>query len=95
MLAGTEACPAGQECTCTDGDMRACGTNLGECQQGQQRCTDGVWSALCEGEVLPTDEACDEDALDEDCDGDHNEAVAVSRVRHRRADPTSASAGRA
>ncbi|MCB9552692.1 MAG: hypothetical protein H6705_12600 [Myxococcales bacterium] len=47
--------------------LRACGTDVGVCRPGVERCVDGFWGA-CEGGVRPAArEACDN--LDNDCDG--------------------------
>jgi len=53
-------------CECLDGEERACGTDVGECSRGEQRCVAGQWGP-CEGGVLPVDEVCD--GLDNDCNG--------------------------
>ena len=50
--------------SCTEGDSRACGTNVGECREGTQHCTGGMWGA-CEGSTGPTAELCD--GKDNDC----------------------------
>ena len=52
-------------CLCRDGDTRECGTDVGICQKGTQRCIGGTWGE-CEGAVLPQPEVCD--GLDNDCD---------------------------
>jgi hypothetical protein len=59
---------------CQPGAMRSCysgpaGTeNVGLCASGVQTCNDlGSGYGPCEGEVLPTEEACD--GLDHNCDG--------------------------
>ncbi len=49
-----------------DGQVRACGSDVGECQGGSQRCTAGAWG-VCVGEIGPVAEICD--GLDNDCDG--------------------------
>jgi hypothetical protein len=41
--------------------------NVGACKLGKQLCTGGVW-ALCQGDVLPAPEMCD-DGIDNNCDG--------------------------
>jgi MYXO-CTERM domain-containing protein len=54
-------------CDCIDGEERACGTEIGACTPGIQRCEHGVWQG-CEGGVTPRPgETCD--GTDEDCDG--------------------------
>ncbi|MBI5479346.1 MAG: hypothetical protein HY906_10845, partial [Deltaproteobacteria bacterium] len=62
-------------CLCDEGTTRACGSDVGECQKGQQTCTNGQWGT-CVGEVGPTTEACD--AKDNDCDGLTDEGVVNS-----------------
>lgn len=61
-------------CDCTGDAERTCGSSLGACEAGTQRCADGAWSA-CEGAVEASDEVCD-GALDEDCDGAVDEGCA-------------------
>ncbi|MCC7541052.1 MAG: hypothetical protein IT379_32840 [Deltaproteobacteria bacterium] len=53
-------------CDCRDGDTRPCGTDVGSCVTGTERCMDGRWG-VCMGSVGPAPEACDGD--DDDCDG--------------------------
>ncbi|MHA1868356.1 MAG: putative metal-binding motif-containing protein [Candidatus Heimdallarchaeaceae archaeon] len=45
---------------------RVCGSSVGECKQGTQTCSSGVWSA-CTGEIAPKTEECNN--VDDDCDG--------------------------
>jgi alpha-tubulin suppressor-like RCC1 family protein len=54
-------------CACTNGQTRACGSSVGECEQGTQTCVGGQWAAECAGEVTSSSETCD--GLDNDCDG--------------------------
>lgn len=66
-------------CECLPGETQACGTasSVGECQPGLQTCdANGQWGD-CEGEVSPTDEACD--GLDNNCNGiiDDMDAVEI------------------
>jgi hypothetical protein len=56
---------------CYNGQIRECGSNIGECQPGSQVCSDGKWSS-CAGGTEPTVEVCDDD-LDNDCDGEIDE----------------------
>ena len=53
-------------CDCLDGETRSCGSDVGECEAGEQTCIDGRWGP-CVGFGGPTDEVCD--GLDNDCDG--------------------------
>jgi hypothetical protein len=73
-----DACQWGQygECggaECEAGATRECYTgpegtrSVGVCRPGAERCVAGRW-APCEGQVVPTIEAC-EDGRDNDCDG--------------------------
>jgi hypothetical protein len=69
-------------CDCVDGTERACGSAVGVCRQGVQRCTAGKWGN-CDGEVAPRTEACD-GVLDEDCDGQvDNGCDCVDGVKQR------------
>jgi hypothetical protein len=52
---------------CTDGETRPCGSDVGECVAGTETCVGGQWSGVCEGEVGPSAEVCDN--LDNNCDG--------------------------
>ena len=51
---------------CRPGDKRRCGSNVGECKSGWQRCDAGKW-LTCEGDKRPNQEVCDN--KDNDCDG--------------------------
>lgn len=50
---------------------RRCGTDVGVCEFGNETCTNGKWNCLLG--VKPSVEVCDEQNLDEDCDGVINE----------------------
>lgn len=59
---------------CISGDFVECFSGepatktVGECQSGFRTCSaDGTWNNVCEGEVLPQIETCN-DSLDNDCD---------------------------
>jgi len=58
---------------CTEGEVRDCGSTIGECTPGKQLCEQGVWGA-CGRQVGPTDEICD--GKDNDCDGKTDEDIA-------------------
>lgn len=73
--------PVGEQCNGVDDDCdgdvdealsRSCGSNVGECREGQQRCAAGVWGD-CAGATNELDEACN--GLDDDCDGDVDEGL--------------------
>ena len=65
-------------CPCEPGATRVCGSNVGACREGLQTCdADGVWMELCEGEVAPRTETCDE--ADDDCDGEVDEDFVCER----------------
>lgn len=70
---GTCRIPTGMPCT--EGATRACGTDIGECVRGTQRCVGGVFGD-CEGAVGPTTELCDN--LDNDCDDSVDEELATA-----------------
>ncbi|MBN2360081.1 MAG: hypothetical protein JXR83_11565 [Deltaproteobacteria bacterium] len=58
-------------CLCQDGQLRTCGTDVGECSQGNELCRGGQWGP-CSGQG-PVTERCD--GLDNDCDGLVDEGV--------------------
>lgn len=49
-----------------DGVRRDCGSDVGECELGEETCRAGAWGS-CVGSVEPTPELCD--MRDNDCDG--------------------------
>lgn len=54
-------------CSCTNGQVRGCGSDTGQCMFGMQRCMAGTWGE-CAGNIGPSDvENCND--IDEDCDG--------------------------
>ncbi len=56
-------------CDCSPGETRTCGSDVGACRQGEQRCdADGEWEQDCAGGVGPQPEVCDGE--DNDCDGE-------------------------
>ncbi len=62
-----------EECACSPGESKDCGTNIGECSHGKQECkTDGTWGD-CIDEIKPAAETCD--GLDNDCDNYVDEDV--------------------
>jgi hypothetical protein len=56
-----------EDCECTDGETRSCGSDVGECVAGTETCVGGQWSGVCEGDIGPSAEVCDN--LDNNCDG--------------------------
>lgn len=63
-------------CRCIEGDERVCGSNIGICTTGIQKCINGTWSE-CKGNVKPTEEICN-DGLDNDCDGETDEIECIN-----------------
>ena len=59
-------CVKGTAPECEAGEVRACGSGMGECRPGMQRCVGGVFDS-CAGGVSPAPEVCD--TKDNDCDG--------------------------
>jgi len=55
-------------CSCTDGNSRPCGTDVGACTAGIQTCVNGTWEVTCTGETPPQTEICG-DGIDNDCNG--------------------------
>jgi hypothetical protein len=61
---------------CTPGEIRSCGSDIGECVSGTETCDqNGFWSGVCADEIVPSTEECD--GLDNDCDGQTDEPDAV------------------
>lgn len=61
---------------CAPGDTRSCyggpeaTADVGACRSGMQSCNQvGRWELDCIGEVLPLFDDCDDNGLDDDCDG--------------------------
>ncbi|MFO0682342.1 MAG: VCBS repeat domain-containing M23 family metallopeptidase [Sandaracinus sp.] len=80
-----EVPPREEDCNGRDDDcdgssdeslVRRCGTDVGECVSGTQRCESTAWTA-CEGSIVPVPERCDR--LDDDCDGATDEAQTCER----------------
>jgi hypothetical protein len=60
---------ASDGCDCIDGDVRPCGTDTGNCQQGTQTCAGQVWGP-CDGEIARQQfDSCAILGDDADCDG--------------------------
>ena len=61
-------------CPCIDGETQPCGppTEEGACTFGVSRCVDESWGE-CKEAVLPAAELCNDDGIDENCDGSVNE----------------------
>ena len=58
------------DCACRDGDVKVCGSSVGECKPGRQTCSNGTWGN-CAGRTLPRGEICN--GLDDDCDAEVDE----------------------
>ncbi|MBN1771175.1 MAG: hypothetical protein JXB32_07950, partial [Deltaproteobacteria bacterium] len=75
LVCDGEVLPTAEDCNNLDDDCdtetdegltsgATCGSDVGECSTGTNRCVAGAW--VCEGEVGPETEICD--LLDNDCD---------------------------
>ena len=70
------------DCTCDPGTQRPCyygpvsTQNVGACVGGLETCVGTGWS-YCTGQVLPTDESCEPNGIDDDCDGELDETQDV------------------
>jgi hypothetical protein len=63
----------GENCQCTDGQKRACGTDVGSCETGEQTCSNGRWSSRCIGDVTAqASDSCDP-MNDDNCNGSVND----------------------
>jgi hypothetical protein len=64
-------CTDSEGCQCSEGGTpQSCGSSTGVCETGYQECVDGSWG-ICSG-IEASEEICD--GLDNDCDGDTDEA---------------------
>ena len=84
VLPAAEACSTGldedcdgaidEDCGCTPGETSACGiSDRGECRFGTRACADGGTFGECLGAIEPSAESCN--GLDDDCDGETDEAL--------------------
>ena len=64
------------ECVCTNGETRSCGSDVGECVAGTETCAAGTWSGDTCTPGTPTAELCD--GLDNNCDGVIDDAAGLA-----------------
>ncbi len=59
-----------ENCDCDSGEEKACGSDVGECQIGLQKCESKKWTS-CQNSINPSEEICD--GKDNDCDNSIDE----------------------
>jgi hypothetical protein len=64
---------ANEGCTCINDATRTCGSSQGNCRQGTQTCSGGVWSTTCAGEVKKQAKDACTSGDDANCNGLPNE----------------------
>ncbi len=62
-----------ENCQCTDGATRPCGSTVGSCKAGVQTCTNGRWGSTCAGSVTPANADTCEPNNDANCNGTTND----------------------
>lgn len=72
IVSAIAASTSAQECA-NEGEIKACGSNVGICEAGTQDCRDGKWTE-CTGGVRSQMEMCDNE-LDDDCDALVDECI--------------------
>ena len=60
------------EIECWTGDEKNIFNDKSSCKKGKSSCINGKWSS-CFGQVLPSTEICEQEGIDENCDGNINE----------------------
>jgi len=70
ISSGAEICD-GKDNDCNgqidDGVTKVCGSSIGVCETGTERCVNGAWTGICEGEIAPTAPICTQ-STDNNCD---------------------------
>jgi hypothetical protein len=73
FLVATSAMLVQAQSCYTEGESKACGSNIGICEEGVQSCRAGEWTD-CDGDTEPELEVCD-NGQDDDCDGLVDECI--------------------
>jgi len=66
-----------EEVPCEEGEVAACGSEVGACELGLRTCVDEFFGP-CEGDIRPVAELCND--IDDDCDGSTDEDFGVGEA---------------
>jgi len=71
------------DCQCINGKLEPCEAGKGICAEGQRACVDGRWGACKSLKQAQPRELCDDNSIDEDCDGSPNNGCECTNGQSR------------